>query len=73
MGSVFGQLTFNPLPVLEALFTFFYIDFLDTSATLFAVADMAGFVKEGEADFPGPPRVSLCTKGRICGNGLPPR
>jgi AGZA family xanthine/uracil permease-like MFS transporter len=49
MSNVFGVLTFDIVPVLSALFTFFVIDFLDTSATLFSMAEMAGFTdKEGK-------------------------
>merc|ERR1719252_209666 len=32
---------------------FFIIDFLDTSATLFSMADMAGFTKGDKGDFEG--------------------
>jgi AGZA family xanthine/uracil permease-like MFS transporter len=42
------------MSVIAALLTFFFIDFLDTSATLLAVADVAGFVKDKEKpDFEG--------------------
>jgi AGZA family xanthine/uracil permease-like MFS transporter len=51
MSTVFGKLEFG-IGNIEPLITFFIIDFLDTSATLFAVADMAGLVDE-KGDFPG--------------------
>jgi len=42
------------MSVIAALLTFFFIDFLDTSATLLAVADVAGFVKDKDKpDFEG--------------------
>jgi AGZA family xanthine/uracil permease-like MFS transporter len=50
MSNVFLKLEFGGA-IFEALAMFFLIDFLDTSATLFSMADMAGFTKEnGEFD-----------------------
>jgi AGZA family xanthine/uracil permease-like MFS transporter len=49
MANPFGDDLTN---VLAALVTFFFIDFLDTSATLLAVADVAGMVDE-KGDFEG--------------------
>jgi AGZA family xanthine/uracil permease-like MFS transporter len=49
MSTVFGHLSFNPAGVIGAITTFFIIDFLDTSATLFSMADMCQFTdKEGK-------------------------
>merc|ERR1719313_114053 len=45
MSNTLGQLSFGG-GIVEALLTFFLIDFLDTSATLFSMADMAGFTDE---------------------------
>jgi xanthine/uracil/vitamin C permease (AzgA family) len=51
VNLIFAQYTSNLSQVALALITFLYVDFLDTSGTLFALASSLGYIDE-KGDFP---------------------
>ena len=51
-GALFDDIKLNSWDIWYALITFLYVDFLDTSGSLFAMAELAGLLDE-EGSFPG--------------------
>ena len=52
LDRLFAQYTGDLGPVAVALITLLYVDFLDTSGTLFALASSLGYVDPDTGDFP---------------------
>jgi AGZA family xanthine/uracil permease-like MFS transporter len=58
-GVLFEDVSLGSWNIWYALITFLYVDFFDTSGSLFAMADLAGLLKE-DGTFPGQ-TIAFCT------------
>lgn len=58
-GALFENVKLNTWDIWYALITFLYVDFFDTSGSLFAMADLAGLLDEA-GQFPGQ-TIAFCT------------